>query len=137
MSRTIYITEFDYQRLKTLITEGEYTEYRGSEYLTHLAQELDQGKIVKPQEVPPDVITMNSKVSTLDLETGDEDVFTLVFPEDADHAQNKISILAPYGTAILGHRVGDTIERQVPAGMIRIKIKEIIYQPEASGDYNL
>jgi regulator of nucleoside diphosphate kinase len=84
-----------------------------------------------------DVITMNSKVCLVDLETADEDIITLVLPEDADHAENKISILAPIGTAILGHRVGDTFEWKVPAGLIRMKVKELLYQPEASGDYHL
>lgn len=137
MNRTIYITEFDHQRLKQLITEAEYTEYRGSDYLKKLSEELDLCKRVKPQEVPADVITMNSTARLEDLETGEEDKMTLVFPEDADRDQNKISILAPIGTAMLGHRVGDIFEWQVPAGTIRMKVKEVIYQPEASGDYHL
>ena len=137
MSRTIHITEFDHQRLKSLITEAEYTEYRGSDYLKNLETELDKGKIVKPTDVPPDLITMNSKVCLIDKEAGEEVVITLVFPEDADHTQNKISILAPIGTAMLGHRVGDTFEYEVPAGNVTMKVKEIIYQPEASGDYDL
>jgi regulator of nucleoside diphosphate kinase len=136
-SRTIYITEFDHQRLKTLIAEAEYTEYRGSEYLKNLDAELDLGKIVRPEEVPPDVVTMNSRLLLLDMELNEEEEMTLVFPEEADLSQHKISVLAPIGTAMLGRRVGDVFEWQAPAGSIHMQIKELLYQPEASGDYHL
>jgi regulator of nucleoside diphosphate kinase len=63
--------------------------------------------------------------------------WTLVFPEDADIDQNRISVLAPIGTAMLGYSVGDTIEWPVPEGLRRIQVKEILYQPEAAGDYHL
>jgi regulator of nucleoside diphosphate kinase len=61
----------------------------------------------------------------------------LVFPENADLKQGKVSILAPIGTAMLGYEVGDIFEWDVPAGKRRLKVKRIIYQPEASGDYHL
>jgi regulator of nucleoside diphosphate kinase len=71
------------------------------------------------------------------MSKGEEQVYTLVFPRDADTATGKISVLAPIGTAILGYRVGDMIEWQVPAGKRKLKIEEVIYQPEAAGDYHL
>lgn len=135
--RVIHITEYDNRRLRDLLVEGRRTDYRGSEYLENLGKELDRARVVDPKEVPPDVVTMNSKVRLEDLELGEEMVYTLVFPEEADLSQGKISILAPVGTAMLGYRVGDTFEWEVPGGISRMKIKEIIYQPEASGDYNL
>lgn len=136
-SRTIYLSEFDVQRLKETIREAEYTDYRGSRYVASLRSELERAKVVPPQEVPPDVITMNSKVRLLDIADDDEFTFTLVFPQDADHQQDKISILAPIGTAVLGYRVGDTISWEVPDGIRKLKVLEILYQPEASGDYHL
>jgi len=87
--------------------------------------------------VPPDVITMNSRVRLYDLDADEELIFTLVFPEDADPAENKISVLAPIGMAMLGYRVGDTFEWEVPAGISRLRVLEILYQPEAAGDYDL
>jgi regulator of nucleoside diphosphate kinase len=135
--RVIHITEYDNRRLRELLGEARYTDYRGSEYLSNLEKELDRAKVVDPKKIPPDVVTMNTKVRLEDLELGEEMVYTLVYPEDADIAQNKISILAPIGTAMLGYRVGDTFEWQVPEGITKMKITEIIYQPEASGDYNL
>ena len=135
--RKIHITEFDNKRLRDLLGEARYSEYRGSEYLDDLEQELDRAMIVDPKKVPPDLVTMNSQVRLEDLDTGEEMVYTLVFPEDADHTHNKISILAPIGTAMLGYRVGDIFEWKVPEGLSKMGIKEILYQPESSGDYHL
>jgi regulator of nucleoside diphosphate kinase len=136
-NRKIYITDFDLQRLRNVLLEAENTGYRGSEYLTNLKEELDSAQIVRPTEVPPDVITMNSKVRVADLDRGEEMVFTLVYPQDADIQQDKLSILAPIGTALLGYRVGDQVEYEVPAGVTRLEVRELLYQPESSGDYDL
>lgn len=135
--RTICITEYDLQRLKELLEEAKHSQYRGSEYLLRLQAELDRAEVVAPQEVPQTVITMNSTVSLIDLDTGAEETYSLVFPEEADIQQGKLSILAPIGTALLGYQVGDTIEWKVPAGTRRLQVKEILYQPESSGDYHL
>jgi regulator of nucleoside diphosphate kinase len=135
--RKIYITEYDLERLQGLIGEAKRLAPRGSEYLENLEAELDRGQVVTPTEVPPDVITMNSKVCLVDLDTEEEMIYMLVFPKDADIDQAKISILAPIGTAMLGYRVGDVFTWEVPAGTRRLRVKEILYQPEASGDYHL
>lgn len=136
-ARTIYITEFDKQRLYELIDELYRTGYANREALRRLEGELTRAVIVSPQEVPPDVITMNSQVRLYDLKFEEELTVTLVFPEDADPAANKISVLAPIGMAMLGYRVGDIFEWEVPAGVSRLKVLEILYQPEAAGDYHL
>ena len=135
--RTIYITEYDMKRLRDLIVEAKRLDRRGSEYLESLEGELARGKLVAPTDIPPDVVTMNSKVNLVDLDTGEEMVCTLVFPSEADMAQSKISVLAPIGTAMLGYRVGDTFKWKVPDGIRRLEIKGVLYQPEASGDYHL
>ncbi len=135
--KPIHITEFDHKRLKQLLFDAEYTEYRKSDYLKKLRAEIDRAVIVLPKDIPSDVITMNSIVSIEDLNTNEEEIYTLVFPENADLSQGKISILAPIGTAMLGYEVGDTFEWEVPAGIRRLRVKKILYQPEASGDYHL
>jgi regulator of nucleoside diphosphate kinase len=135
--RTIYITEYDRSRLWQLITNARYADYRGSKYVEALVGELERGVVVEPKSVPSDVITMNSRVKLVDLESGETMVYTLVFPQDADLAQGKISVLAPIGTAMLGYRVGDVFSWQVPSGERRIKVEAILYQPEAAGDYDL
>jgi regulator of nucleoside diphosphate kinase len=135
--RTIQITELDQKHLIELIVNAQAGEYRGSVYLEQLRGELERAQIVVPQDIPGDVITMNSTVALTDLDTGEEETYTLVYPENADTSQGRISILAPIGTAMLGYRVGDVFEWEVPAGKRRLKVEKILYQPEASGDFDL
>jgi regulator of nucleoside diphosphate kinase len=136
-NKSIQITEFDLRRLNKLLREAEHTDYRGSKYLAELRAELDRAQIVPSQAVPQEVVTMNSIVVLFDPITRKEETYTLVFPEDADIGQGKISILAPIGTAMLGCEIGDSFESKAPAGKRRMKVKRIIYQPEAAGDYHL
>ncbi len=136
-NRTIFITKFDMDRLRALIDEQKRKDQRGNEYLNQLEKELMRANLTSSTDIPPDVITMNSKVRILDVETDEEMVFTLVFPTEADLKQEKLSVLAPIGTAILGFKTGDVINWNVPDGIRKIKVVEVIYQPEASGDYHL
>jgi regulator of nucleoside diphosphate kinase len=135
--RSIYITEFDLRRLRELIADSMSTEYRNSPYLKQLDVELQRGKVAAPQEVPADVVTMNSRVLLLDMDSSEELEYTLVFPGDADPTQGKISILAPIGTGMLGYRVGDVFSWQVPDGIRKLKVQKILFQPESSGNYDL
>jgi regulator of nucleoside diphosphate kinase len=136
-TRPIHITQYDLDRLRKLILDAQATEYRKSEYIDKLRQELNRAIIVKPQEIPPSVITMNSTIELLDLDTHELETYTLVFPEDADLSKGRISILAPIGTAMLGYEIGDVFEWDVPAGKRHLRVERIIYQPEASGNFDL
>ena len=131
---SIFITTKDVEKLRDLIREAYHTEYRGSDYLKKLAEEIEKASVVQPNQIPSDVITLNSTARLIDRETNEEMVYTLVFPEDADTSQGKISILAPIGTAMLGYKAGDIFEWDTPGGKRIIRVKEILYQPEAAGD---
>lgn len=131
--RTIYITEADMRRLRPLIERTKNSR----DDLRALQAELLQARVVAPTDVPADVVTMNSKARLRDLDTGEEFTYTLVFPDQANIEQGKISVIAPIGTAMLGHRVGDDFEWEVPAGFVRLRVQEVLYQPEAAGHYNL
>lgn len=137
--RDIYITEFDLNRLTELL--GVWQTFKGSKstsiHLEGLSEELDRAHIVAPKDIPPDVVTMNSRVRLSDTSKEEDLIYTLVFPRDADAEAGKISILAPIGTAILGYKVGDIIEWPVPLGIRKVKIEEVLYQPEAAGDFHL
>jgi regulator of nucleoside diphosphate kinase len=135
--RQIVITEFDLERLQRLIEEMEEFPARDNRYLDELSEELLRAEVVAPEEIPPQVITMNSRVRLQDLDSKAELEYTLVFPPEANLDQGKISVLAPVGMAMIGYRVGDTISWKVPAGLKRLKVKKILYQPEAAGDFNV
>lgn len=135
--RAIFITEYDLARLEELLDKVSAEESRDSKHLKELEDELLRAEVVEPRDIPADVITMNSQVCLKDLDSGEELLYTLVFPGDARLEDNRISILAPVGTALLGYRVGDTIKWKVPGGIRRLKVKKILYQPEAAGDFHL
>lgn len=135
--KAIIITEFDRERLHKLVLDAQFGEYRNSPYLGELKTEIENAQVVTPQEIPADVITMNSTVVLVDLESGEEETYTLVFPEDADIMEAKISILAPVVTAMLGYAIGDVIDWPIPAGRRKLRVERIIYQPEASGDWGI
>lgn len=134
--RTIYVTEVDYNRLTGLIERTRERNGTDREYLNKLEAELDRAEIIDSKAIPGDVITMRSKVRLKDLVSGESNTYSLVFPTEADFAEGKISVLAPIGTAILGYRQGDTIEWPVPSGVRKLKVEEIVYQPEAAGEHN-
>ena len=131
--KKIYITESDRNRLLELIDRFRNNITKDMGNLLQLEQELKRAEIVEPKKIPKTVVTMNSKVKLLNTDDGSEMVFEVVYPSDADAMNDKISIFAPIGTAILGYRVGDEVEWQVPAGMRRFRIEELLYQPEADG----
>lgn len=134
---TIYITQLDYNRLSGLIDRARERNGGDREYLTKLEAELDRAEVVDSKDIPANVVTMRSKVRLKDLVSGESNTYSLVFPTEADFAEGKISVLAPIGTAILGYRQGDTIEWPVPSGLRKLKVEEVLYQPEAAGDDEL
>lgn len=137
MSRTIFITSTDRERIQKLIQSEEEFTPGSKAHLQELKAELKRAVITKPQDIPNDVITMRSQVLLKDLNSGEEMTYTLVYPDEANILEQKISILAPIGTAILGYRENDTIEWTIPKGVVRLKVEKILFQPEANGDFDL
>jgi regulator of nucleoside diphosphate kinase len=135
-THNIYVTSSDLDKLQNLLRDARQTNYRGSTYLEMLKQELDRATVVPSKEIPHDVITMRSTALLKDVDTGEEMELTLVFPEDADPIEGKISIFAPIGTAMLGYRIGDTFTWETPDGDRTLRVERILFQPEASGDYS-
>jgi len=128
----IVVTESDYVRLLSLVRTFRRLHQCDTERLDELENELNRATIVDLNEVPADVVTMNSRVRIKDLSSGRELTYQIVFPKDADISQNRISVLAPIGTALLGYRTGASVEWRVPSGMRRLRILDVEYQPEAA-----
>jgi regulator of nucleoside diphosphate kinase len=132
----LVISSFDKQRLMRLLSSAETSAEDRAE-LEDLTHEIERGAEVQPQDIPPDVVTMNSTVRVTDVEAGTSHTYTIVFPADADYEKGKISILAPLGTALLGFRIGDVVDWHMPGGTRRLRIDALVYQPEAAGDFHL
>lgn len=128
--REIIITDCDRQRLEDLL-ESEFAEAIDARaYLADLRAELLRAKVVVSSDVPPNVITMDSTFCLRDVDTGEVETYTLVYPDQANIAESKLSILAPVGTAILGYRVGDVVRWRVPSGRRCLRVEDVLYQPE-------
>jgi regulator of nucleoside diphosphate kinase len=126
----IYITNSDLDRLSALV-EGYRRQGREDRHtLQQLEDELDRAVVVDPSEVSADVVTLESQVLLIDLDSAEELMFTLVLPSRSNVEAGRISVLAPLGMAVLGYRVGDEIEWEVPAGRRRLRVKNVIRQPE-------
>ena len=130
----IVISSLDADRLETLIESLPDGAFPGRDALE---AELARADIVDPKEVPPTVVTMNSTVH-FDVESSSESFcLTLVYPKDVDDSGKTISILAPVGSALLGLSQGDSIAWPKPgSGELRVRIREVAYQPERAGEYH-
>ncbi|ATH07318.1 hypothetical protein BIY24_05015 [Halobacteriovorax marinus] len=128
----IFITEKDYLRLTNLMGSN------GSHNFEDLEVELDRASIISDNEVPNDLVTMNSKIKFLDLKTNKDSIITIVYPQDANTNEAKISIFAPLGSALIGLKKNQKISWKFPNGKTKsLKVLEVLYQPEAAEDWHL
>jgi regulator of nucleoside diphosphate kinase len=133
----IIMNKLDYARILKCIQGGKSRKTINAAEAENLLNELHAAKIVEPFEFPGDIVTMNSIVRIKFLKTDKEIKFQIVYPDQANMRENKISIFSPVATALIGYKVSDEIDWMVPSGMTKIRIEEIIYQPEAEGNYEL
>ncbi len=132
-SPPITISSLDAVRLEKMLDSLGNNQFPDKE---SLQDELDRANVVEPQQIPPDVVTMNSTV-TFKVESSDREFsLTLVYPNDAGDNTSKISILAPVGSALLGLREGDEMSWPKPGGgLLVVRILKVVYQPERAGDF--
>lgn len=138
MAKTIVLTEVDRARLSQVLDVNHSSgDDNMSQCIRRLNGDLENAKIVDADKVPENVITMNTKVVLRDLASGEDEEWMLCFPNQADIFENRLSVLAPMGVAMLGTSTGDVIEWATPSGTAKAEIKNISYQPEAAGDFHL
>jgi regulator of nucleoside diphosphate kinase len=130
------ITETDYRRLLDIL-QGAYVPEAPDSPATKLRHELPRRSLIAPREVPRAIVTMNSQVECLDLDTNETVTYTIVYPDDADIDKGKISVLTRLGVALLGAKEGDIVEAGTRALHWQLKILRVLYQPEAAGHFDL
>ena len=129
--RPIHMTISDMKRLMALV-RGYRLQGREDGNLEVLEQELERALVMDAgRRLPSDVVTLDSRVLVVDLDSGEERTFTLVLPSKANVDEGRISVMAPLGMAVLGYRSGDEIEWDVPAGRRRLMVRQVLHQPEA------
>ncbi len=135
--KQILITKQDYTRIHKSISDAKQNNSIKKEEAEKLLTELHSAKIVDSHDIPADTVTMNSTVKFHFENNQKEMEFTIVYPNQADFKNHKVSIFSPVASALIGYSVNDEIDWIVPSGMTKIIIDEIIYQPEAAGDFDL
>ncbi|SNV36158.1 Regulator of nucleoside diphosphate kinase [Chryseobacterium taklimakanense] len=133
----IIINKNDYTRIHQSINLTKQNNAIKKDEAEKLMNELKSAKLVEPNDIPEDVVTMNSVVKIHFQNNKQKMQFKIVYPKDANLKENKISIFSAVASALIGYKVGDEIEWLLPSGMTKIVIDEIIYQPEAAGDLDL
>ena len=129
---SIILSRLDVERIESLL---ENPALRGSSAAERLRAEFDRAEIVEPRDMPADVVSMNSSADCVDETSHKHHALTLVYPKDADADAGRVSVLAPVGSALLGLRIGQSIDWPGHGGRtLRLKVTAIRYQPEAAGD---
>lgn len=128
---SLVVTAQDFDRVQEAMNSASEFD------VERLDSELARAKIIDQKEAPRTLVTMNSEVTYEDVKSGKRRTVRLVYPRDANVSKNQVSVFAPLGSALLGLREGQEIEWKMPGGVRRIKVVEILYQPEAAGDWNL
>lgn len=121
----ILISTFDRDRLLRLLDSARLDLRISAASIAALEGELERAEFVEPAELPADVVTMGSTIWFRDPETDEVEQYTLVVPAEADVMRDRISVLAPIGTALLGYRLGDIVEWRVPSGKRRMEIVKV------------
>jgi len=129
-SPTRVLSELDHIRIANLLKQP------GMDFATDLVALLDNAELLSPRALPPDLVTMNSRVRIADHQTGDERELTLCYPHDTNPDTDFVSVLSPVGTSLLGLREGALAHWPTPAGgQASARILKVLYQPEDHGEF--
>lgn len=136
-TRKLVLTDTDRQRLLELSKSLRSVGGPFKHYAAELEAETANARICERAKIGADVITMNSEVCVLNLDTDEEDRFTIVYPHESDILEGRMSVISPLGMALLGRKIGDVVKIEVPTGKQKFRVDKIVYQPEAAGDEHL
>lgn len=126
----IILSSLDLERIEALL-DKQPGNLPGREALQ---AELDRADVLEPQEMPANVVTMNSTVRFTLLESGKTNTLTLVYPREMDGSADKVSVFAPVGIALLGLSVGDQFSMPSPTGQVTVRVDGLDFQPESAGE---
>ena len=127
------------ERIAEARAEGdlkENAEYHGAREsqgmlqakINMLKDKLARANIIDMSKVPKDEVAFGATVTVKDLEYDDEEEFTLVGPGDEDYDNGKIMTQSPMGLGLLGKKVGEIAEIEIPKGIMKLEIVAIRYE---------
>jgi len=127
---SIIVSARDLARLEAILESPALSRQPAAQALL---DELNRAEVLPPEQVPADVVTMHSEVECEDIASGEQHVLTLVYPNEADVEQARVSVLAPVGSALLGLSVGQTIDWQAPGGrQLKLRVRAVRHLAELS-----
>jgi len=132
----IVITDIDRRRLGTLTQRAARAGSADRRAIAELERELEVAEAIDPSVCPADIVTMNSTIRLHDLDCNRVAEYTLVYPSDADAAAKRVSVLSALGTALIGSRVGDVVECELPDSHTRLRVIDVLDQPERTGAWD-
>ncbi|MDR5892078.1 MULTISPECIES: nucleoside diphosphate kinase regulator [Halomonas] len=131
---TIIINRLDAERLQRLIDDASDKDLFVADALE---EELERGEVIDPEEIPDDVVSMNSRIQFTDLTRNRQMIRTLVYPHSLATTEDGISVMAPVGAALIGLRVGDVIDWNLPDGhQVSLRVDAILWQPEREKQFH-
>ena len=123
------LNELDHVRIGKLVDAGNAAH-------AQVQRLLDHADLVAPGDMPPDVVTMRSRVRVIEPDGSDVRELTLTYPSESDAAHGQVSVMSPIGTALLGAKVGELARWELPGGRTAsVRVDALVFQPEANGDY--
>ncbi|AYZ62495.1 transcription elongation factor GreAB [Burkholderia multivorans] len=130
MKQRLYqLTELDVARLE------KHAEHN-PRFQAMLDALLERADIVQPDAIKANVVTMNSQITLLDETNHEKTTWTIVYPEHANLEQGRLNVFSPVGMALLGTQRGQLVKVMQPSGTEKLmKVAEIVFQPEANGEY--
>lgn len=128
----IIISEQDLHRLETMLEH----QPKLTPTMLQLEDELARAEVVKPQDIPSNIVTMNARVEITIAPSEQATEITLVYPHDFKGEKGQVNVVAPIGTAILGLAEGQEIQWPQPDGhLMKVRIEKVLYQPEREGNF--
>jgi regulator of nucleoside diphosphate kinase len=127
------LSEYDFLRLKGILERLRESPQADNRQLSVLEAKLAAATVVPPEFLREDAVSLNSKVRFTDLKACRQWVYTVVFPAESDIEREKVSVLSPIGLALLGAKAGEVVDCQASLGLLRLRVEEVLFQPEAAG----
>jgi len=124
-NKEIFMVEDDINAIKKLTADNGSVYGSNRKYFEQLIKEVSRAKVIKKVQAPDGLVRLGSMVEIIDEQSAEKTVFKLVLPQEASPDDDKVSILAPIGTAVIGYRQNDVIEWKVPLGIRRIKLNKV------------
>jgi regulator of nucleoside diphosphate kinase len=136
MEGRIVVTITDYNRLMGIIDVSS-TKIKAPSVVDNLYKSLCSAKMLPPEKIDHEIVTMNSRVHLKDLTSKRETEITITYPREADPVERRVSVFSEIGSALLGRKESDVVSWKIPGGMGLFEIIKVTYQPEAAGHYYL